>query len=409
MGIQRDTTTSPIVDRRTPSAPTQKDPPQKDDLPQKRVRSGDPLVSTAPVSTGKDQSPQKQQQIKLNKAPVFKEIFDPEFDQLLEEKVNRIPIVPIASPTPAPVRGIGAEIDKIKSARSLPQNLNTDLQAELLTELRTELRTLLGELRNEIRNEIQTKQPRKQAGEGRKPMQNKWLELPWPKKHEGLGASDAGSGQASSDSNSKSTGKSEKEKLMPDLIQSTPKTAARSAREVPSFQVDLSPVEEIYRAAGIMNPKRGYSINKVVEMLQSRHIRDLSKEMKRAAVLMALDAAGTSIEQVQRDAKARQDALDAHEAQQTYQVEAEWARKAEEVIQIQGELESIKAHYMSRIERNKEGVAREKATFAEWLATKQEESLSMAEAMELCLKGPVSETASAPPPEINMKANAKTV
>ncbi len=416
VGIQRETTTRPIVDRRTPAAPAQKDPPQKDNLPQKIVRSGDLLVSTAPVSTvpistPKDQSPQKQQQIKPNKVPVFKGTFDPRSDQLFEDKVNNNPIVPTASPTATPVRRIGAEIDEMKSARLLPRNLDSHLQAEHLTELRTKLLTdLLGELRNEIRNEIQTKQPPKQAGEGRKPMQNKWLELPWPKKQEGLGASDAGSGHASSDSNSKSNGKSEKEKLMPDLTQSTPKAAVRSAREVPSFQVDLSPMEDIYRAAGIMNPKRGYSINKVVEMLQSRHIRDLSKEMKRAAVLMALEAAGTSIDQVQRDAKVRQDALDAHEAQQKEQVEGEWARKAEEVIQIQAELESIKAHYMSRIERNKEGVARERATFADWLATKHEESLSMAEAIELCLKGPVSEPASASASEVSMvKASAKTV
>jgi hypothetical protein len=329
VGVQRDTTTRPIVDRRTPAAPAQKDPPQKDNLPQKIVRSGDLQVSTAPVSTPKDESPQKQQQIKPNKGPVFKGTFDPRLDQLFEEKVNNNPIVRTASPTAAPVCGISAEIDEMKSARLLPRNLDTHLQAEHLTELRTELLTeLLGELRKETQNEIQTKKPPRQAGEGRKHMQNKWLELPWPKKQEGLGASDAGSGQASSDSNSKSNGKNEKEKLMPDLTQSRPKAAVRSAREVPSFQVDLSPMEDIYRAAGIMNPKRGYSINKVVEMLQSRHIRDLSKEMKRAAVLMALDAVGTSIEQVQRDAKARQDSLDAHEAQQKEQVEGEWARKA---------------------------------------------------------------------------------
>ena len=84
------------------------------------------------------------------------------------------------------------------------------------------------------------------------------------------------------------------------------------------------------------------------------------------------------IKQVQQDAKARQDALDAYEAEQRKQVEAEWARKAEEVIQIQAELESIKAHYMARIGRNLEGVAREKATFNSWLTLKQQECQSMA-------------------------------
>jgi len=61
--------------------------------------------------------------------------------------------------------------------------------------------------------------------------------------------------------------------------------------------VELLSVEDIYSAAGITNPRGGYSVNKVVDMLHSEHIRGLSTEMmKRAAVLMALDAAGVTIE-----------------------------------------------------------------------------------------------------------------
>ncbi len=96
-----------------------------------------------------------------------------------------------------------------------------------------------------------------------------------------------------------------------------------------------------------------------------------------------------------RTPKLRQEALDAHEAQQRKQVEAEWARKEEENIQIQAELESVKAHYMARISRNLEGVAREKETFESWVTLKQQECQSMAEAAELCLESAISESASA--------------
>jgi hypothetical protein len=44
---------------------------------------------------------------------------------------------------------------------------------------------------------------------------------------------------------------------------------------------------------------------------------------------MALDAAGVSIEQVQEDAKMRQDAIERDEAEQKQLVETEWARKRE--------------------------------------------------------------------------------
>jgi superfamily II DNA/RNA helicase len=157
-------------------------------------------------------------------------------------------------------------------------------------------------------------------------------------------------------------------------------------------------MEDIYRAAGIMAPRKGYSITKVVEMLHSEHLRGASKEMKRAALLTALDAAGIPLEEIQKDAKARQDALDTHETEQTRQVEAEWDRKAEEVLQIQAELESTKAHFTARINRNLESVAREKSTFSGWLALKQQECQNMKEALELCLTTAVLEHSPASPP-----------
>jgi len=185
---------------------------------------------------------------------------------------------------------------------------------------------------------------------------------------------------------------------MPHLTQAPEKAPVHSAREIPAFQVELASMEDIYRAAGIMAPRKGYSIKKVVEMLNSEHMSGLAKEMKRVALLMALDAAGVSIDEVLQDARTRQQALDAYEAAQKKQVEGEWTRKAEEIAQIQEELESVKAHYAARISRNQEGVAREKATFNAWLNLKQQECQSMAEAAEMCVKpAPVPEPTGAPP------------
>lgn len=178
--------------------------------------------------------------------------------------------------------------------------------------------------------------------------------------------------------------------------------AGHSVREVPAFQVELAPVEEIYQTAGIQTPRKGYSVVKVVEMLNSQHLRGLSTEMKRAAVLMALDAAGVSVDQVHRDAKLRQDALDIYETGQKKRAEVEWARKDEENILIRAELESLKAHYSARIERGMEAIARDKSRFNEWSTKKELESKAMAEALDLCLRSetvdsPIAEPTAAPP------------
>jgi len=159
---------------------------------------------------------------------------------------------------------------------------------------------------------------------------------------------------------------------------------------VTDLEAELLSTEDIYREAGIAAPRKGYSIKKVVEMLHSEHICGLSNEMKRAAVLMALHAAGIPIDEVLKDARARQEALDSYEAAQQKQIEAEWARKAEENLQIEAELEHAKAYYQARIERNLDCVAQEKAAFGNWLTLKQQEWQSMSEAVELCSKSAAS-------------------
>lgn len=172
--------------------------------------------------------------------------------------------------------------------------------------------------------------------------------------------------------------------------------AGAAAESDARYQTELLPLEDIYLAAGIVNPRRGYTINKVVEMLHSEHLGGLSKELRRASVMMALDAAGIPIDEVLRDAKARLAAMDAYEAEQRKLCESEWARKAEEHVQIQVELEQIKNRFLERLKQNVDGVARDRARFESWLTIKQQETQSITEAAELCLKAAAPEKASEP-------------
>jgi hypothetical protein len=56
------------------------------------------------------------------------------------------------------------------------------------------------------------------------------------------------------------------------------------------------------------------------------------------------------------------------------------ARKAEENLQIQAELETVEARYMERVRRNPDGVAREKATSGNRLTMKQQEAVGRVKA-----------------------------
>ena len=174
------------------------------------------------------------------------------------------------------------------------------------------------------------------------------------------------------------------------------KAPAAEANIVPAR--DLLSYEDIYHAAGIMSPRSGYSIHKVVEMLNSQRIRELSTDIKRASVLMALDAAGTSVDDVLQDATRRQQALDTYEAAQRKQLEEFEAQKSKENAEIEAEMERVRAHYAQRIQSNRDQVAREKETLRNWQMAMQHESQRITEVIELCRKQPAASPAPATQP-----------
>jgi len=303
------------------------------------------------------------EEVKVNSAP------------LARLKLESVPMLPIASSSAAiPPRRVANETE----IKEIPHNLQLQ-QMQTLPSTQT-----------------QEKQPpqEKEVGKERKRMPRKWFEM---------GHKDENQDSLQGNGDGNGTGKSETVARAPVPTPRAEQVTAKPVEEsAANSQIELLAMEDIYRAAGIMNPRKGYSINKVIEMLHSEHIRGSSKEIKRASVLMALDAAGISVDEVLQDAKVRQEAIDGYEAQQRKQFEALLAQKAEENVQIQAELERVKARYGERLRRNLDGIAREKATFGNWLTLKQQESQNMTEAVELCLKPQASETANNSLPEVSL-------
>jgi len=157
---------------------------------------------------------------------------------------------------------------------------------------------------------------------------------------------------------------------------------------------DLLSCDDIYHASGILGVRSRYGINKIIEMLASKHIRDLSKDVKRASVLMALDAADSTVDEVLQDAARRQHALGAYEAGQQKQFVEFEVRNVRENAQIQAEMERVTSHYASRIKHNLDLVAQERAALCSWQAMKEQESQRISEAVGLCGKQPAAEPSS---------------
>lgn len=172
------------------------------------------------------------------------------------------------------------------------------------------------------------------------------------------------------------------------------KLSAKAAEGSSDPKSELLSCDDIYHASGILSARSRYGINKIIEMLASKHIRDLSKDVKRASVLMALDAADSTVDEVLQDAARRQHALGAYEAGQQKQFDEFEARNVRENAQIQAEMERVTSHYANRIKHNLDVVAQERAALCSWQAMKEQESQRISEAVGLCGKQPVPESPS---------------
>lgn len=242
---------------------------------------------------------------------------------------------------------------------------------------------------------FQFQSPRSGNPKGRENMPNKWSDLaPWRQKQAGkendASAGDAQVTPASSRQGFEPSARDEKSKSNSNPAALT--EANGDANPIHNSPGDLLSMDDIYRAAGILAPRMGYSIRKVADMLASDHLRGVSDEMKRASVLMALDAAGISVDEVLRDAAMRQSAINCYESDQWEHFEEYWAAKAAENSHIQSELERITAQFQERIKRNLDEIAREKVIFATWQTMKQQEAQRIGEAAGICSKPSLEET-----------------
>lgn len=159
---------------------------------------------------------------------------------------------------------------------------------------------------------------------------------------------------------------------------------ARSVGPPPAFTApvnDPGSFAEIYQAAEIQPPPHGFTIEKVAEMLGSEHIRSLPRDVKRSSVLVALDAVGVPIQDVIQDAMRRDQALDTFERVQEKSLNELESQIDKENQQHQAEIDRVTAEYRSRIQANKDKLAKEKERFFAWRLKKQEEEQKIADAV----------------------------
>lgn len=140
-----------------------------------------------------------------------------------------------------------------------------------------------------------------------------------------------------------------------------------------SVPADVDDFSAVYSEAGIELPPHGYGVDKVAEMLQSKRLSSLSREVKATAVMAALEAAGAPIREVIQDAVRRDGALDAFEAAKETELR-ELQRQGQQRIQaIKEEIDAFLRSKNAEIEELKKATEAAEKAFATLQARKRKE------------------------------------
>jgi len=170
-----------------------------------------------------------------------------------------------------------------------------------------------------------------------------------------------------------------------------PRTAAQTVAEIasglntePKFTAPVAnptSFDQIYAAAEINPPSHGFTILKIIDLLQSEHIRNLSRDVKRSSLMLALEAAGVKAQDVVQDAVLRDKALDTYESVQQRALADLEAKKTQETKELQAEIERRINEMQSKIQANNDEVAKEKERFYGWQLKKQQEEQKIGDAV----------------------------
>jgi hypothetical protein len=130
-----------------------------------------------------------------------------------------------------------------------------------------------------------------------------------------------------------------------------PRSLERS--QVPA---DVADFGAVYQEAGIELPLHGYGVDKVGEMLESKRLAPLGREVKAQAVMAALEAAQVSLRDVIQDAVLRDKALDSFEAAKEHELGGLKGQSEQRIQSIKDEIDSFLREKNAEIEELKRSV-----------------------------------------------------
>ncbi len=189
-----------------------------------------------------------------------------------------------------------------------------------------------------------------------------------------------------------------------DAFDSPPPPAAPTS----AVPADVADFGAVYQEAGIELPLHGYGIDKVAEMLESKRLAPLAREVRAAAVLAALEAASVPVRDVINDAVQKDGALDTFESAKEREVQELCQKADERIVAIKDEIDAFLREKNTEIESLKKASEGAQKAFVDLQARKRREEDRLHEIVSHFIEGtdnPVT-TQKSPAPKAKPPAEA---
>jgi hypothetical protein len=138
---------------------------------------------------------------------------------------------------------------------------------------------------------------------------------------------------------------------------------------------------QIYKAAEIEASSHGYDIYKIMELLEGNDLKSVTADVKRCAILTALKITKVDINDIIKDAVARDKALDGYEKLKLKSIDEFEEKKKAENQALETEIEEYLKVKNELIDSNKRSVGEARSKLANWQKLKQAEEQKIYDAI----------------------------
>ncbi|MFZ1082103.1 MAG: hypothetical protein WAO19_09265 [Candidatus Kryptoniota bacterium] len=159
---------------------------------------------------------------------------------------------------------------------------------------------------------------------------------------------------------------------------------ARVGEEFPSF-------EAVFQAFGLKEPANGFTVYRAEELLKSVYLKNATPEIRRSALMVALEALRIPAEEVIQDAVRRDKALTQFEKIEERRLRELEQKKSEENKRLQEEMERIFNEIRERMEDNNSLLKETREKFQAWQQEKEKEEQRLSSVLQYFVSQEVPE------------------